>query len=260
MLFNGAGIAEHVDLSANGSRLKFFRLEGNITMDTAGVERVDFIALGGADVVTVNDLAGTDVETVNTNLAASIGGNAGDGQNDQVIVNGTNGNDKIDVGGDAAGVAVTGLAALVAIQHQEPSDKLDVKAWGNDAISAAELAAQAITLTLDGGAGDDTIAGAKGVEAPSAATATTRSTGTGATTSATSARATTRSSGIRATAATPSRARTAPTRCCSTEPTAASRSTCRRTVSVCASSAPRARSRWIRTSVETVDFQRARWL
>ena len=129
MLFNGAGIAEHVDLSANGSRLKFFRLEGNITMDTAGVERVDFIALGGADVVTVNDLAGTDVETVNTNLAASIGGNAEDGQNDQVIVNGTNGNDKIDVGGDAAGGS-DGTWALVAIQHQEPSDKLDVKALG----------------------------------------------------------------------------------------------------------------------------------
>ena len=33
----------------------------NITMDTAGVERVDFNALGGADIVTVNDLTGTGV-------------------------------------------------------------------------------------------------------------------------------------------------------------------------------------------------------
>ena len=32
-------------------------------MDTAGVERVDFNALGGADMVTVSDLTGTDVTT-----------------------------------------------------------------------------------------------------------------------------------------------------------------------------------------------------
>ena len=33
-------------------------------MDTAGVERVDFTALGGADLITVNDLTGTDVTDV----------------------------------------------------------------------------------------------------------------------------------------------------------------------------------------------------
>ena len=49
MRFNGADAAEQVDLSANGNRLRFFRDPANITMDTAGVERVDFNALGGAD-------------------------------------------------------------------------------------------------------------------------------------------------------------------------------------------------------------------
>jgi Ca2+-binding RTX toxin-like protein len=165
MLFNGANGGEQVDLSANGNRLKFFRTQATITMDTNDVETVDFNALGGADTVTVNDLSGTDVKTVKTDLAATLGGNSGDGATDQVIVNGTNGNDTINVGGDAAGVAVTGLAAQVAIQHQEPMDKLDVKSLGgNDAISAAALAAEAITLTLDGGAGADTIAGAKGAD------------------------------------------------------------------------------------------------
>jgi hypothetical protein len=134
-------------------------------MDTAGVERVDFNALGGADLVTVNDLTGTDVSDVNVDLAATLGGATGDGQADRVIANGTNGNDTINVTGDASGVAVTGLPALVAIQHQEPNDKLDVDGrGGNDAISAAALAAQAITLTLDGGTGDDAIAGARGAE------------------------------------------------------------------------------------------------
>ncbi len=144
MLFNGAGIAEKVDLSANGNRLKFFRTQGTITMDTAGVERVDFNALGGADTVTVNDLAGTDVKTVNADLAGAPGANTGDAATDQVIVNGTNGNDAIEISGDASGVGVTGLAAKVAIQHQEPGDKLNVNGLaGNDAISAAGLAAQA---------------------------------------------------------------------------------------------------------------------
>ncbi len=165
MLFNGANVPERVALSANGNRLKFLRDPGNVAMDTAGIERVDFNALGGADLVTVNDLTGTDVSDVNVDLAATLGGATGDGQADSVIVNGTNGNDTINVSGDASGVAVSGLAALVAIQHQEPNDGLAVNGLGgNDAISAATLAAQAITLTLDGGAGDDTIAGGKGIE------------------------------------------------------------------------------------------------
>ena len=46
MVFNGADVAEQIDLRANGNRLRFFRDSGPITMDTAGVERVDFNALG----------------------------------------------------------------------------------------------------------------------------------------------------------------------------------------------------------------------
>jgi Ca2+-binding RTX toxin-like protein len=165
MLFNGANVPEQVALSANGNRLTFLRDPGRVTMDTAGVERVDFNALGGADNVSVNDLSGTDVSDVNLDLAATIGGATGDGQADSVTVDGTNDDDTINVSGDGSGVAVSGLAARVAIQHEEPNDKLDVNGLGgNDAISAAALTAQAVTLTLDGGAGDDTIAGGQGIE------------------------------------------------------------------------------------------------
>ena len=165
MRFNGANIAEQVDLSANGNRLRFFRTQANITMDTAGLERVDFNALGGADLVTVNDLTGTDVGNVNVDLASALGGVVGDATTDRVVVNGTNGNDAIDVSGNASGVAVSGLRTAVAIQHQEPTDELAVNGLGgSDRISATALAAQAISLTLDGGAGDDTIAGSPGVE------------------------------------------------------------------------------------------------
>src|SRR5262249_7124306 len=51
--FNGAPIDEKIDISANGSRVRFTRDIANITMDLGGVERIDFNALGGADQITV---------------------------------------------------------------------------------------------------------------------------------------------------------------------------------------------------------------
>src|SRR6266516_3089177 len=103
LVFNGANVDERVGLSANGNRLEFVRDPGRVTLDTAGVETVDFNALGGADTVAVGDLTGTDVKTVNTDLAGTLGGAAGDGQADSVTVDGTNGNDAINVSGDASG-------------------------------------------------------------------------------------------------------------------------------------------------------------
>ena len=165
MRFNGAAVAEQFTLSANGSRFRLFRDVGNVTLDTAGVERVDLNALGGADSVTIDDLSGTDVGSVNVDLAGSLGGTTGDAAVDRVVVNGSNGNDAIKIGGDTSGVTVSGLRAQVAIQHQEPTDQLAVNGLaGTDSIDASALAAGAIALTLDGGAGDDTIAGGQGVE------------------------------------------------------------------------------------------------
>ncbi len=152
MVFNGAAVAEQVDLSANGSRLRFFRTQGNITMDTAGVELVDFNALGGADVVTVNDLSGTDVSAVNVDLAGTLGGATGDGLADRVVVNGTNGNDAINVNGDAGGVKVSGLAASVKIVNAEAAnDRLEINTLaGRDGVDFSGLAAGAIQLLVNG--------------------------------------------------------------------------------------------------------------
>jgi Ca2+-binding RTX toxin-like protein len=152
MLFNGANASEQVDLSANGHRLKFFRVQANITMDTAGVERVDFNALGGADLVTVNDLTGTGVTRVNIDLAGALGGVAGDAQADRVLVNATNGNDRIDVSGDAQAATVTGLAATTRVLHSEvANDRLEINTLaGTDTVSSAGLVAGAIKLFLDG--------------------------------------------------------------------------------------------------------------
>ena len=121
-------------------------------MDTAGVETVDFNALGGADLVTVDDLSGTDVTSVVADLAGALGGGTGDGAADRVVVNGTNGNDAITVNGDAGGVKASGLAAGVEILHAEAaSDRLEINTLdGTDTVDSAGLAAGAIQLFVDG--------------------------------------------------------------------------------------------------------------
>ena len=152
MRFNGADGAEQVELSANGSRLKFFRTQGNITMDTAGVERVDFNALGGADLVTVNDLSGTDVNAVNVDLAGTLGGVTGDGAADNVVVNATNGVDTIFVEGNADSLKVIGLAAAVQVLHSEfANDRLDINTLaGDDTVDPDGLEIGVIQLFVDG--------------------------------------------------------------------------------------------------------------
>jgi Ca2+-binding RTX toxin-like protein len=165
MVFNGAAASETVDLSANGNRLRFFRQPGNVTMDTHGVERVDFNALGGTDVVTVNDLTGTDLKSVNLDLAGTLGGATGDAQTDRVNVIGTNRNDALTAAGDSSDITVSGLRTQVSIQHQEPTDQLFVEGIGGaDAVSATGLAAGTVSEFLDGGDGNDSIAGGPGAE------------------------------------------------------------------------------------------------
>src|SRR5262249_10306330 len=138
--------------SASGNRLKFVRDLGNITMDTAGVETVDFNALGGADLVTVDDLSGTDVTAVNVDLAGTLGGATGDGQPDRAVVNATNGDDVIDVNSDARGVNERGLAAGVKILHSEAAnDRLEISTLaGNDTVDSSGLAPGAIQLLVNG--------------------------------------------------------------------------------------------------------------
>ena len=152
MRFNGADGAEQVDLSANGNRLKFFRTQGAITMDTAGVERVDFNALGGADLVTLNDLSGTDVGAVNIDLAATLGGATGDGAADNIVANATNGVDTVFIEGAADGLTVTGLAPAVQILHAEfANDRLDINTLaGDDRVDADGLQIGVIQLFVDG--------------------------------------------------------------------------------------------------------------
>jgi RTX calcium-binding nonapeptide repeat (4 copies) len=150
MLFNGAAANEDVTMTANGRRLTFFRNPANITMDTRGVEVVDFNALGGTDNVTVNDLTGTDVRRINLDLAGTLGGSAGDGAVDNVVVNGTNGNDRIRVDGNGSGADVTGLASALSVTHADPTDRLSVNTLeGTDNVLVNGVAG-ALQVLVDG--------------------------------------------------------------------------------------------------------------
>jgi Ca2+-binding RTX toxin-like protein len=161
-LFNGANVAENINMFANGGRVLFTRDVANVTMDLNDVEGIDFHALGGADTVTVNDLAGTDVTEVNLDLAGV--GSPGDGAPDNVIMFGTSEDDVALVFGDASGTSVFGLAALVNITGAEAAnDRLTLNSFaGDDVIEASGLAAAGIQLTGDGGDGHDVLIGGSG--------------------------------------------------------------------------------------------------
>ena len=166
MLFNGSAGAEIFEASANGGRTRFTRNLGTIVMDLDGLEAIDLNALGNTDTTIVNDLSGTGVAKIDIDQAGTLGGTAGDGQADTVVVNGTNGADSIDIFGAGTSVSAVGLAAQVNIANAEgANDSLAVNALGgNDSVTATTVPAGVIKLTIDGGAGDDQLLGSQGAD------------------------------------------------------------------------------------------------
>jgi Ca2+-binding RTX toxin-like protein len=141
MVFNGAAGSEIMAAAADGGRVVFTRNLGSIVMDLDDVEVIDVKALGGADTVTVNDVGGTDLERLDVDLAAALGGSTADGQADTVSVIGTTGDDSITTDANGAAVEVSGLAAFVRITHAELSlDKLAVDTLGGDDIVTVDPA------------------------------------------------------------------------------------------------------------------------
>src|SRR3954454_18449018 len=107
MAFNGANIAENMDVSANGGRVRFTRNIAAIVMDLNDVESIDVKALGGADNLVVNDVSGTDLTNVSADLNATGGGD--DASADNVITTATNGADVVTVSGSGPSAQVNGL-------------------------------------------------------------------------------------------------------------------------------------------------------
>ena len=150
LVFNGAGGAETMRLSAEGTSSLFLRDPGAIRMDMHGVEVLDLAALGGADSITVDDLSGSTFRAANLDLTA---GGAGDG--DLVTVTGSEAADAISVGADDGHVDVDGLTADVQIIGSEAdNDHLQVNArGGDDEVDVSQAVADLIGISVDLGPG-----------------------------------------------------------------------------------------------------------
>src|SRR5204863_4130012 len=92
LVFTGSVSGETISLTANGSRLLFFRNPAGVALDVDGVERVTVKTVGGTDSVVVNNLAGTAVTLVTVDFAAP-GGGIGDLLADVATINGSDGAD-----------------------------------------------------------------------------------------------------------------------------------------------------------------------
>src|SRR5262245_16450781 len=155
--FIGDSSNENIALSANGTRVRLTRDVDGVTMDMNSLEIVDVLARGGADTITVNDLTGTGVGVMLLDLGDT--GNGGDGQADTVIVNGTNGNDRVFISGSTIGGAsldMVGLSAQISIFSTETTDHLTVNTLGGfDRVDSSGLGAGVIGLSVDLGDGQD---------------------------------------------------------------------------------------------------------
>jgi Ca2+-binding RTX toxin-like protein len=166
MVFNGSDLDEQFNVSANGSRVRLTRDIGNVVMDLGSVEGINLNTLGGADTVTVNDLSTTDLTRLNLDLAAGATPGVGDGLADNVVINGSDGDDEIHVLSVGNGITVADPALLPFVNitgAEAANDRLTVNGLGgNDTIDASGLRASAIGLSLNGGDGADILIGSQG--------------------------------------------------------------------------------------------------
>jgi Ca2+-binding RTX toxin-like protein len=201
----GTSAAEKLEFSRAGSQLRFAR---NGSAFRARVERFDLRALGGADNVIVNHLAGTGLARLDADLgqdaaadvvdvkgssaanelrvrdAVSISGigaavnllraqAANDKLNldpgagsDRVVVEGTSGNDTMNVAPAAVAprIAISGGPAGLPIDVVNAETLAVESQAGNDTLAGAIGLAALTQLTLDGGAGNDSINGGDGAD------------------------------------------------------------------------------------------------
>ncbi len=164
MRFNGSNISEILKASAVGGRVRFTRNVANIVMDLNDVEGIDLNTLGGADMLTVNNLSATELVELNVHLEVSGGG--GDGQADTIIVNGTDNADVVNISGGGTSYAVLGLSTRVSVTGSEgANDSLVINAsFGHDIIAASTLPAGVVRLTVDAGGGHDRVLGSQGAD------------------------------------------------------------------------------------------------
>jgi Ca2+-binding RTX toxin-like protein len=164
LVFNAAIIAEKLEFSANGNRLRIQRDVAGIVLDIAGIERVDCEARGGSDSIVVRSLTGTDVQQLNLDLEGLDNSNVPDAQPDAIVVFGRDGEDNITIAGSGNTLSITGAGPVIYIRNPDAAlDTLSVSGvGGNDRINAQNLAVGLLKLSIEGGPGNDTVTGSRG--------------------------------------------------------------------------------------------------
>ena len=157
---SGSDESEEFTLQANGAQARIARDTGPATTDSTAIETFDVAAGGGQDLVDIGDLAPTAV----TNVKADLG--AFDSDRDQIALQGSDQSDSIAVRPFNDDVRVEQLGRTVQIQGARAADdRLTVSGRGGpDFINADVDAGARIALTLDGGAGTDSITGSNAAD------------------------------------------------------------------------------------------------
>ena len=147
---NGSGGNDRFDVVPVGSRTRVTRDIENVNLDLGGLERVDILPGPGGDIVRVADLSGTATDRVDVNLMVARGQIGGDNLIDRVFIDGTFGNDTINVNGAGPDVRTTGLAAITTVRGTDPElDRLHVDTKpGVDAFTVTGTANQLIGVTF----------------------------------------------------------------------------------------------------------------
>jgi len=168
LVFNGSDLAEKFDISDSGIGAPFHNVHltrdvGNVALDLNGIEGIDLNAMGGADAITVNDQSVTDIFSISVDLSSPAG--VPDGQADTVTLNGTSLDDvgEIDSFSSQISANVSAFPVVNIVGADGPLDMLKVNALaGDDVIDASAFEANAMSLTLNGGEGEDQIVGSEG--------------------------------------------------------------------------------------------------
>ncbi len=163
LVVNGSATGDSFSISANGSHATLFQDAGDYA-DLVGVERIEFDTAGeafgvttvGRDVITINDLTGTDVKQVTVDLAGPY--DTADGQVDNVIINGTAGADHITLSIVNGELVIDGLASRVTIEHFDANDVIHINGLGGDDLfDLGKLGSNGPQIIIDGGAGANNV-------------------------------------------------------------------------------------------------------
>ena len=162
--FRGNNAAEIMELSpvhtgspcAATATSCFTRNLGGIVMSMNRVERLNLVAGGGADTITINDMSGTGFRRADVDPTTLVDANfeptgAPDGLADTVTVNGTDKADHIRVTAKDSRVDVEGLQPETRLNHTETIDTLDIQTGGgNDKVEIDPDVFALISVSIDG--------------------------------------------------------------------------------------------------------------